>query len=47
MKVSTIDSFILGRTMGSGAEGKVKEGILPDGSRTALKIFFKDRPGFY
>ena len=42
----TIDGFNIGRTLGSGFSAKVKEGFNADGSKIALKIFQKDKPGF-
>ena len=37
-----IDGYVVGRTLGSGCSGKVKEGEQPDGKKIALKIFKKD-----
>ena len=41
-----IDDIIVGKTLGQGANGKVKKGIKADGTKIALKIFEKDKPGF-
>lgn len=46
MSTKTIDSIVVGRTLGSGFSAKVKEGFQPDGSKVALKIFYKDAANF-
>ena len=39
---STIDDFILAKTIGKGRSATVKKAYHPDGSKIALKIF-KDK----
>ena len=41
-----LDRFRLGRTLGKGAQAKVKVGIDQDGREFALKIFDKSNPRF-
>lgn len=46
MTNSTLDNYTIGRTLGAGFSAKVKEGIQSDGSKVALKIFFKNKPNY-
>ena len=41
-----LDRFRLGRTLGKGAQAKVKVGIDQDGRKFALKIFVRANPRF-